>query len=108
MGDFSMTHCYHEYQDAVTRLYRIGDRLKTLKEKPRYVDEEDLPEVYAEIEAAEAEYAAAQKVVDDLWCKANTGMSREELEQSRTFRPQGLQPTPHYPAPPSFKERQLY
>lgn len=81
MPDFSMTRYFHEYQGAVTRLSRIGDRLKTL-----YVSEEALPEVYAEIEAAEAEYAAAQKEADDLWCKANAGMSLKELEQSRGIR----------------------
>lgn len=86
MPDFSMTRYFHEYQGAVTRLSRIGDRLKTLKEKPLYVSEEALPEVYAEIEAAEAEYAAAQKEADDLWCKANAGMSLKELEQSRGIR----------------------
>lgn len=104
MHDFSMTRYFHEYQGAVTRLSRIGDRLKALKEKPMYVSEEALPEVYAEIEAAEAEYAAAQKEADDLWCKSNTGRSREDLEQSRIIKPQGLQPKPHRPPTPRGRE----
>ena len=104
MPDFSMTHYYRQYQDAVTRLSRIGDSLKALKEKPLYVSGEALPEVYAEIEVAEAEYAAALKEADNLWCKSNTGRSREDLEQSRIIKPQGLQPKPHFPETPRGRE----
>ncbi len=100
MHDFSMTHYYREYQDAVTRLSRKNEQLKTLKEKPLYVSDEERPAVYAEIEAAEAERAALQAEADDLWCKANTGRSQEDLEQSRKIVPQGLQPKAHYPATP--------
>lgn len=104
MPDFPMTHYYRQYQDAVTELSRIRSRLQLLKEKPLYVSEAELPDVYAEIEAAEAEYAAALVKADDLWCWAHTGKSRQELDQSRTFRRQGLQPKPHFPETPRGRE----
>lgn len=107
MADFSMTYYYRQYQDAVTELSRIRSRLQLLKEKPLYVSEAELPGVYAEIEAAEAELKEAGAEVDRLYCLSTFGMTPDELQQSRTFRRQGLQSTAHYPPTPSFKGRKL-
>lgn len=87
MPDFSTTRYYHEYQEAVIRLSRIRARLEALKEKPLYVDDDGRPAIYAEIEAAEAEYAAAQKEADDLWYKSYTGRSRKDLDGKPPQRP---------------------
>lgn len=78
MGDyFTLAHYQSQYIEALTATRRLEERLKLAQENMAY--EMDPEAALERISALEAEYQAAKARSDDLWYKANTGQSREEL-----------------------------
>lgn len=78
MGDyFTLAHYQSQYVEALTATRRLEERLKLAKGNMAY--EADLEAAQERISAMEAEYRAAKAKSDELWYKANTGQSREEL-----------------------------
>lgn len=110
MGDFSDTRCYHQYIEACTRRKRAKQRVEDLKSCGLLFveDEESYQQWKAEIAAAEAALKAASEEADRLYCLSTYGKSPEALYQENTYRPMGLQPKPHFPAPPDFTGRKLH
>ena len=78
MGDyFTLAHYQSQYAEALTVTRRLEERLKLARENMPY--EADQEAALEKISALEVEYQAAKAKSDDLWYKANTGQSREEL-----------------------------
>ena len=78
MGDyFTLAHYQSQYVEALTATRRLEERLKLAQGNMAY--EADQEAALERISALEAEYQAAKAKSDDLWYKANTGQSREEL-----------------------------
>ena len=85
MNDFSLTAYRNQYQQALTKLDRLKTKKEGLKTKLFLSDNAGREIVTAEIAAAEAEYAAMKKEVDDLWCLSMTGRHRAEIDRENTI-----------------------
>ena len=80
MNDFSMTKYYHEYQEAVIQFGHLDRKRKGLKASladslPPMTEEEARGKL-AELEALEAECAAAKEVMEKAHYKALRGDER--------------------------------
>lgn len=82
-----MTKYYGEYQQAVTRRGHLKRRIENMRSG--ILQATDPAEEMARVEALEKELQQLDVEVDDLWCLANTGKHRKELEEAgkRVWKP---------------------
>ena len=102
LNPFEMNGYMNKYAVAYNRLRRLGREIEAMRSTPPE-DENAL----AALQAAESEYAKLKAEVDDLFCLANYGRHRAELDQEGTFQPvrQFGGFYSHWPEPP--KPRKL-
>ena len=79
----TMAKYWHQYQDAEVKANRARIAPEKLKNAMQHsAGSEDLMELQAKIDTAQAEYDVLKEQRDDAYCLAMTGESRKKVDES--------------------------